>query len=283
MPGEAAAASTSWFFGCHACGKCCNSAPRLLLPELFHHQARFVGCLGIRRLGFDAELFTHAFAFAAAGACPALGGDGRCAIQADRKPLVCSIVPLDATLPDEQQHAVLAMRQTEARFWGADCIRPQPATGFRELTRHLRVVDSGALALLTEQRRQQAAEQLYWGREVARLFGPELLDHPQRVRALPNQGALTVSITPVLSVVAETSSRCRERVADYVSAQTDLMHALIRDALARRRAADRAETALLRRLLQTALAFADELAQRRPPVRIAAAEHAVALEAWLEL
>ena len=283
MPGSAAVASASWFFGCSACGKCCNSAPRLLLPELFHHQKRFVGCLGIRRQAFDVELFTHAFAFASACACPALGSDGRCAIHHDKKPLVCGIVPLDATLPDDQQHAVLAGRQAEARFWGADCIRPQPAVGFRELTRHLRVVDPEAHVLLTEQRRQLAAEQIYWGRDVTRLFGPELLSHPERVKALPEAGALTVSLAPVLSLVADTSNRCRDRVADYVRAQNDLMRELIRDALARRRADDRAETALLRRLLQTGLTLADQLARRSPPLRANPAEHVAALEIWLGL
>ena len=77
MPGEAAVANESWFFGCSACGKCCNSAPRLLVPELFHHQARFVGCLGLQRRGFRVDFFVHAFAFGSENACQALLADGR--------------------------------------------------------------------------------------------------------------------------------------------------------------------------------------------------------------
>lgn len=38
-----------WSFACTACGRCCNSPPQLSLPELFHHQHLFIGCLAIRR------------------------------------------------------------------------------------------------------------------------------------------------------------------------------------------------------------------------------------------
>ncbi len=40
----------TWSFRCSACGKCCNSAPQMSVPELFHHQRRFVGSLAIRRV-----------------------------------------------------------------------------------------------------------------------------------------------------------------------------------------------------------------------------------------
>jgi hypothetical protein len=40
----------AWSFRCSACGKCCNSPPEMSVPELFHHQHRFVGCLAVRRL-----------------------------------------------------------------------------------------------------------------------------------------------------------------------------------------------------------------------------------------
>jgi Fe-S-cluster containining protein len=39
-----------FWFDCSACGKCCDSAPLLSLPELFRHQEQFLGCLGIRRV-----------------------------------------------------------------------------------------------------------------------------------------------------------------------------------------------------------------------------------------
>ena len=40
----------TWSLHCSACGKCCNCAPAFSLPELFYHQNRFIGCLGIRRM-----------------------------------------------------------------------------------------------------------------------------------------------------------------------------------------------------------------------------------------
>jgi hypothetical protein len=39
-----------WSVCCSACGTCCNTAPLLSLPELFHHQHLFIGALGIRRI-----------------------------------------------------------------------------------------------------------------------------------------------------------------------------------------------------------------------------------------
>jgi hypothetical protein len=281
VPGEAAVASDSWFFGCTACGKCCNSPPRLRVPELFHHQARFIGCLGLQRRGFDVEFFVHAFAFGSQKACPALRADGGCAIHDDRKPSGCGLVPLDGSLSDSAQSGVLALRRREARFWGADCIREQPAPGFRELTRQLRVVDPEAQASLARYRREQADEDLYWIRAVTRAFGPELLDHPARVREIPEDGMLTVSLVPVLSVLAETSRSCRERIRGFVLTQNDLMRELIAGAIARRNAADRADTALLRRLLGTSQAFAAQLERMPPPEPSRLPEHVNALEAWL--
>jgi Fe-S-cluster containining protein len=242
VPGE------SWFFGCTQCGKCCNSAPRATIPELFHHQARFVGCLGIRRRAGEVELFTHAFSYTSLAACPALAADRRCTIYDDRKPTVCGVVPLDATLPDSEQHRVLTTRQREARYFGADCIRRDPAPGFRELTRHLRVVDAESASLLERHRRELADERRFWGNATASLLGPDLLDDPERVRALPEDGALSISLVPVLSLLAAASERCRIRVIEYLRAQLALQAALIDGALRRRNSADRSETALLRKL-----------------------------------
>lgn len=44
------ALARGYWFECSACGKCCDSAPVLGLPELFRGQERFLGCLGIRRV-----------------------------------------------------------------------------------------------------------------------------------------------------------------------------------------------------------------------------------------
>jgi hypothetical protein len=49
-PGGESADAREFSFSCTMCGGCCNSAPQLSLPELFHHQHRFIGCLAIRRV-----------------------------------------------------------------------------------------------------------------------------------------------------------------------------------------------------------------------------------------
>ena len=94
------------------------------------------------------------------------------------------------------------------------------------------------------------------------MLGPELLDHPERVRALPEHGALSISPVPVLSVVAEASPAGREQVLAYLAAQRELQEALIAQALARKDAANRADTALLRKLLQHGQSFAKLLSAR---------------------
>ena len=281
MPGEAVLGSDSWFFGCSACGKCCNSPPRLFLPELFHHEGRFVGCLGVQRSGSGVELFAHAFGFASEQACPALARDGRCSIYDDRRPRICGVVPLDGALPDWEQHAVLAGRRSEAQFWGAECLLAAPAPGFREVTRRLRVVDPEAQAMLAEYRRELANEQRFWVDGVARLLGPELLQHPDRVRALPENGMLVLALTPALALVAETSTRCHERVVRFARTQNQLMMERIALALTRRRTADRADTALLRRLLASNQALLQLLLQRPPTPQARRAELAAAVESWL--
>jgi Fe-S-cluster containining protein len=165
---DTGAANEPWWFHCSACGKCCNSAPEMSLPELLHHQHRFIGSLALRRIprmragdrlgargvrateadrlahaeladavlhpvadGGYVLLATHAFSSDARDACPALGADMRCTIHDDRKPAACAVVPLDALVPDRLQHVVLAERSAEAAYLGADCL----AGGAREASR----------------------------------------------------------------------------------------------------------------------------------------------------
>jgi len=115
------------------------------LPELFHHQDLFVGCLAIRRVqrhqpgetliagqtrfllsksdageiaalaeslhfatgtGYDLSIQTQALDYESLKRCPALGEDNRCSIHDNRKPSVCSMVPFDALFPERLQHVV---------------------------------------------------------------------------------------------------------------------------------------------------------------------------------
>ncbi|KWD80544.1 YkgJ family cysteine cluster protein [Burkholderia ubonensis] len=153
----------TFFLACHACGRCCNSAPTLSLRELFRHRDRFVGALAMHRVPrrqvgerwragggddvLDADDVAACDALADAlfhrmdggrGAWLALtlqGYDypslGRCPALADDgrctvhadKPAICGAVPLDPLLPDRLQLHVLADRRAQSAWLGANCIR----------------------------------------------------------------------------------------------------------------------------------------------------------------
>ncbi|PAJ86475.1 YkgJ family cysteine cluster protein [Burkholderia ubonensis] len=159
----------TFFLACHACGRCCNSAPTLSLRELFRHRDRFVGALAMHRVPrrqvgerwrtgggddvLDADDVAACDALADAlfhrmdggrGAWLALtlqGYDypslGRCPALADDgrctvhadKPAICGAVPLDPLLPDRLQPRVLAERRARAEWLGANCIRETADVG----------------------------------------------------------------------------------------------------------------------------------------------------------
>ncbi|HEX7452784.1 MAG TPA: YkgJ family cysteine cluster protein, partial [Polyangiaceae bacterium] len=167
-----AAPQTEWSHHCSACGKCCNSPPQLSVPELFHHQRRFIGCLSVRWLGEPAQLLLGARAYDTelSEHCPALDGERHCRIHDDHKPAVCRVVPFDEQLPDHLQHLVLAERAAEARYMGSDCIAPGTRAGFPVVTRRLELVDEGARAALTARRRDLANDQRFWGKSLTPLL-----------------------------------------------------------------------------------------------------------------
>lgn len=137
-------------FHCHACGRCCNSAPQLTLAELFRWDTRFIGALRLktrapwragqkldagpgasapmaaedvdddaqlaRSLAFDLpagrllQLSLTAIDYPSLERCPQLQADGLCALHAEGKPVMCATVPLDPWVPDRLQGLVLQRR-----------------------------------------------------------------------------------------------------------------------------------------------------------------------------
>jgi len=200
------------------------------VPELFRHQHRFVGRLAVRRVprlepgdagrgGSEVLLVTHAWHDERLGRCPALADDGRCAIHAENKPLVCSIAPLDALVPDALQHRVLAQRAREAAYLGADCIAGSARDGFAPLVRRLHVVDLDAKRALAARREALVLEKRFWGTAVFRLLQSELFANPTALAKIPPDGFMSLSLAPVIMVVAEASARCRARCLEYLDAQ----------------------------------------------------------------
>lgn len=215
-------AGAVYSFECTACGKCCNSGPQLSLPELFHHQRRFLGTLAMRRvrgagpylhaLGADESLQLVLQAhYDPDASCPALVGD-KCDVHSDRKPAQCSVVPLDAWLPDAQQHLVLAGRVREAF---ADCI--QTGEG-KTLVRQLKVVQTDAARALELRRADLRLERAYWGDAV---FASLRADTASLLR-IPRTGFVAIPPAPVLAVIATVSEPCRARCLEFLEAQLAL-------------------------------------------------------------
>jgi hypothetical protein len=280
--------SDDWSLRCTACGRCCNSGPELSVPELFRHQQRFIGRLAVRRVrrvesgaaaraAFDVLLVTHAWHDERLGRCPALADDGRCTLHAENKPLVCALAPLDALVPDAFQHRVLAQRAREAAYFGADCIvagapalaahaarsgtsntTTIPAVehepdGSIPLVRRLHVVEPAARRSLAARREALVLEKRFWGAAVFGLLESELFLNPAALAKIPPDGFASLSIAPVIMVVAEASARCRARCIEYLDAQLVLATRLGLEDVLRTHAA-----------LRTALSARDPSAPARP-------------------
>ncbi len=232
-----------WSHHCSACGKCCNSPPQLSVPELFHHQHMFFGCLMVQRVPHHAAaqalaeqllhaipgapatadrvlLATQAFDTGLSDHCPALNAELGCSLHGSHKPGICRVVPFDALLPDSLQHLVLAQRAADARYLGSDCIAPGARPGFALVTRRLQVVQDDARAALADRRRDLAEERIRWGESVFRALLPELSAGGSVLEKLPIQGFITLSLAPVLLTIAQASERARTRCVAYLEAQS---------------------------------------------------------------
>ncbi len=237
--------SAAFSFHCSACGRCCNSPPALTLDELFHHADRFVGCLALRReAGGALALQTQGHDYPSLGACPARDAAGLCAVHDDRKPGMCSVVPLDPREPAARQVVVLKRRHAESGFLAADCLAHGAREGFAPLVDGERIVDADYLAAFERQRAALQLDDEQWGRDVLAWMRPELA---RLGSALPPGGYLALSLVPVLAVLARASAEANARCIAYARRQVALIEANVARALQRRHAADRGFTDELRR------------------------------------
>ena len=238
-----------WALTCSACGKSCNAASRLSLPELFRSQERLVGCLALRRLHrprengeklepFWSRLFhpmrttgdwlllaTHAY------------DDG----ALDPR----SADPRSADPRSAPRCAALEPKVSE----------PEPET-------------------VEASRRQLELDRRFWGDAVYRQLPRELLESS----LLPSDAFLSISIVPVLMVIARISEGCRQRCLEYLDAQAlAIQTALVRlpahATQAQRQLAGFAEDgATLRQLL----------IDSPPEASVRSARKAHAIERWLD-
>ncbi|MFA9440153.1 hypothetical protein ACDA63_11005 [Uliginosibacterium sp. sgz301328] len=300
-------------FGCTACGKCCNSAPQMTLAELFHHERRFIGALGLRcvpafragdriatgdgehvfddddaravRAHADAHLWRDAaarrFALHAqalsypTAPCPALDPHGQCAIHGDRKPTMCHAVPLDPLVPERLQGVVLLRRARGEHYIGADCIRPGRHGDLPPLFDDGLIVDAGYAATFRRQLDESVIERRIWADAAFKHLLPEL---GGRVR---DAGMLTLPLVPALLILADVSPNCRQRCMRYVDSQLALIAREIEAALERRLAGDKPVTAELRASERAYRALAAHWVAR--PYAIHGERHTERVEAYLGL
>ena len=228
------------------------------VPELFHHQHMFFGCLTVQRRPRtppgvpghaaseelasrlwhrvsatdvdtdDVLLATSAFDLELSQRCPALDDEQRCSLQGERKPAICRVVPLDALRPDSAQHDVLAGRAVEARYLGSECIVPGERAGFEVVTRRLNVVDAGARDALSQRRRDLEAERSLWGDTVFGMLRADLFESPVALARVPANGFMTLSIAPVLMALIRETPASRGRCVAYLEAQSSLAERMLR-------------------------------------------------------
>lgn len=285
----------------------------MALPELFHHQHRFIGVLSLRRqrqvsagsrIGLwtlDANdvreqaavadqvlysvgpddmlvLLMQAIASPVLNRCPALQDDGLCQIHFDRKPKTCSVVPLDPLLPDRLQHAVLAARSPGGtEYLGADCIVPGAQSGFELQTRAQAIVAPAAIQALAARRHDLAQDKHWWGQAVFAELQHEIFSQPGGLARIPTQGVLHLPLAPVLLRLATFSAACRQRCQRYAEAQSALIASEIGAALARKNPNERAWTAQLRQMASTLKQLESTLLHTAPGQR----PDAAAIEHWL--
>ena len=268
-------------FNCNSCGKCCNSAPLMSIPELFYHENLFVGCLAVRRVTrqkegdtlisagihysvsahdalqiqkmaelqlcnsddkvfgtYDFSIMTQAMDYESLNKCPALGEAGQCGIHFDQKPSVCSMVPFDSLYPNSLQNIVVMSRQFEE-----NCIVAGERDGYQVVINNKEVVSSHYSHILKQRRDDLALEKHWWGKAVFSMLQNEFFSQPDAVAKIPlDNGLLSLSIIPVLMVLAGASKKCNARCLQYVDSQLALLDNKISLALIRKSVADKETT-----------------------------------------
>lgn len=286
-------------FNCTVCGKCCNTAPLMSVPELFHHENLFIGSLSLRRVrrhkvgeilavqetrhtvssadmqlladmaelqlfdpgtlenrgDYDFSIMTQAVDYESLNQCPALGENHHCAIQDDRKPVVCSMVPFDSLYPDSFQNIVLM-----SRAFGENCIVGGCQEGYQVVVKDRRVVSNQYLNTLNRRRDDLRLEKQWWGEAVFAMLRKEGFCRPAAAAKIPiDNGLISLSILPVLMVLAQVSEKCNARCLQYVDSQIDLIDSKISKAISRKAAVDKQVTNKFRSFRDSYLMFRPRL------------------------
>jgi len=317
--GVAREADATYSFVCTGCGKCCDSGPQLSLPELFHHQARFIGCLTLRRV------VSHR-------AAEALPRDPRARERweederAEQALAQQILYPLPAQPRAPRQALLLA---TQAFYEPGMTRCPELAPDNRCQIHHDRKPETCRVApldacvpdrlqheVLAARRRLAAYREIdciqpgeQTGALVTRRLAvvqpalseslarrradlaqdkhfwgdavfAQLARDPQALARIPSRGFVSIPPAPLLAVLAQGSERVRLRCLTFVHAQLDLLERSLSSRAEPRSEADRASTRELHALLHSARAMRALLTV---PLAGPPRPRAAALEAWLGL
>lgn len=269
------------------------------LPELFHHENLFVGCLSLRRVNRhkqgqqliaanthyaltseDIQQFTALRAtqlFNANDGHAQTACDYALMTQAIDYPSSNQCPALGAdnrcTIHDRHKPALCGMVPFDAlypdplqhivllnRRFDADCIVTGNHVEFPVVIKQRQIVSDDFENALSKRREALCQDKQWWGNTVFSRLQRELLGNSAQDNRIPaNDELLSFSIIPALQVVASISETTNTRCLQYVDSQLALIDAKIAQALARKSAGDKKTTRLFRSFRDAYLKFRPQL------------------------
>ena len=286
-------------FKCTVCGKCCNTAPLMSVPELFRHENLFVGCLAIRRISrrktgeilaiqaaqhtvsaADVQLLTEMAAdqLFNPGTLNS-GGDYDFSIMTqamDYESLQkCPALGADyhCAIQNAGKPAVCTMVPFDSlypdslqnivlmsRDFAESCIVQGLRDDYPVVVRDGQVADRQYRQALKHRRDDLGMEKLCWGDAVFEMLRNEGFCHPAAAVKIPlDHGLVSLSIIPVLLAIAGLSEKCAARCLQYADSQIKLIDSKINQAISRKSAADKQTTQEFRVFRETYLKFRPQL------------------------
>lgn len=309
-------------FNCNGCGKCCNSAPLMSIPELFYHENVFVGCLAIRRVSRHQAGDTLISAGARYNVSP---DDVRQLEEMAESQLFRSDVKNQGhydfsiitqaidyeslnkcpalgeegqcTIHHDRKPTVCSMVPFDSlypdslqnivllsRQFAENCIVAGKREGYGVVINNRQVVNTRYRDILNQRRDGLYLEKRWWGNAVFAMLQNELFCNPAEIAKIPvDHGLFSLSIIPVLMTLAGVSGPCRDRCLRYVDSQVNLIDIKVNQARARKSASDKQTTQVLRSFKNHYLKFRPQLAATQPNEQFFTVSEITGLENYLEV
>jgi Fe-S-cluster containining protein len=261
------------------------------VPELFHHENRFVGSLGLRRVHrhkigerlpaaeshyalttddmnllndlaamqlYKTNMFKNQGEYDFSLMTQALDYESQNKCPALGEDLHCTIQhdrkPSVCTLApfDSLYPDSLQNIVLLNRNFGENCIIKGEQTDFPIVIKDRQVVNRPYQSALEQRRFDLQLEKKYWGQTVFAMLETQVLSQPAEMAKIPlDKGWLLLPMVPVLMVLATISDHCRARCLQYIDSQIKLIDLKIAQALARKTAEDKPITQQFRFIKNT--------------------------------